>query len=492
MNLFKQIIAMIGIFSVSLIMGCGKEPLLTNMGTNQLVLVLKGTYESNSPRDWAMPKPCDHFDPAGKCDTYTVEHRTLVQDDSVTDCDGSDAGTPYGKDDLNPNIFMIDLSEIKLIDYKSTMFKFANYRQTYAFGLGDKDPFFSGLGYILENDDAPSKTYAAVLFYVRKMLMDGAKRYTPSSNGWYSQPVWDVFSENELPCFNFNKNQMHSFYDTLRYEGMYLNRVYPLIIPISDFKGMVFSNKFPVTVLEIRIVVKNYIKKYQQVGVGEGVNSVVHYYALSDWLQDVQPGDKVIGGNIVTVARSYIPGVVGRIQGSVPSGLTPGRHVIAIPSGASINEYTIPLNLRSSNPCNLPTTPPITLGFSLSQMMEYFLKMEKFKYDWNQKVPTPCGSIEDYQLGWDAYAYELGIQSFKVPELAVFAKIDAAATPPFTGKFSIENVMPGAYDLYMANVAPTYGQLYNDGQFTAYPNNPVTVSPGSSMDSAGNTSIVFP
>ena len=355
-------------------------------------------------------------------------------------------------------------------------------------------PFSAGSGTLFENDDAPSKAYGAILLYVRKMLIDGARKYTPDSDGWKSEPIWDVFSEKELPSFNFNKYQMHSFYDTLRYESAYMNRVYPLVITISDLKGMVFSNEFPLTVLEVRIVVKNFIKKYEQTGIKGGVNTATHYYAFSDWLQDVQEDDRVIGGNILTVARSYIPGLVGTIKGTIPSSTsTPGRHIIAIPHDPTKNniyEYTTAGNARENNVCNLPKSPSLSLSTSITQMLEYYLKTEKYKYEWNQKVPAPCDSFETYKDGWNAFMSDVGSKNFKIPHLAVFASTE----PPATGGFTIENVSPGSYDLYIAGVPPTYGQLYYDGEFTEYPYNPVTVSIGSCKDSRelpGDTSIDF-
>lgn len=494
----KRITALLAIFLFSFIINCDNEPLLTNIGTNQLLVVLKGTYESNSPMPWSMPQACQSSSPRDSgviaCDTYTADHLAYVQDDSVVDCDGTDTG-PYGKDDTNPNVFLIDISEMKLQEYGRESQKFANYRQTLAFNLSDDNPFFNGAGFILDNDDAPSKVYAGVLLYVRKMLLDGAKKYTPGSDGWRSEPVWDVFSEQELPTFNFNKYQMHSFYDSLRLESAYMNRVYPLIVPISDLRGMVFSNAFPVTVLEIRFVVKNFIKKYELTGISGDMENVTHYYALSDWLQDVQEDDRVIGGNLLTVARSYIPGLVGSIPGYIgnSSDLAPGRHVIAVPAGANINDYTIPNvsgSLRTDNPCNLPNSPSLALTTNLMDMMDYYLNLEKYSYKWNEKVPISCPTFDEYKNEWDDFASDVG---FKVPELAVFAQVDAAPVGPYTStaSFAIENVPPGTYDIYVAQVPPTYGKLYYDSQFVEYPNNPVTVSVGSCRDSLDNDTIVF-
>ena len=366
------------------------------------------------------------------------------------------------------------------MDFHRKMHKFANYRQTYTFALNDGDPLFNGTGYLMENDDVPTKAYAALAIYVRKMLLDGARSYSPDSSGWRSSAVWDVFAENELPCYNFNKFQIHSYYDTLRFESAYLNRVYPLIIPISDLKGMIFNNKFPITVLEIRIIVKNFIKKYEVATSGNGINNILHFYALSDWLQDAQADDTDLGGNIITMARSYIPGLTGTITGTSASNV----HVIAIPHDPThnnINQYTIPYdpythaatsgNLRSNNPANLPKQPPFAIGLGIGDMLEHYLKNEKYKYDWNQKVPIPCSSMTFYTTAWDTFSSK--VSGFKIPELAVFVP---------TGKtsFTIENVMPGTYDVYQANRAPVYGELYHDGEFNFV--GTADVSPGSNSN----------
>ena len=500
MGPLKQVITIIAAVSALGALNCGKEPLLTNLETNQLMVVLKGTYESNSPMDWAMPTACQNSslrtDGTMACDTYTAGHLSQVQDDSVVICDGRDSGIAYGKDDSNPSVFMIDIAEMVLMDYKSTKHKFSNYRQTYAFGLGDGDPMFNGAGYLLDNDDVPSKAYAALGIYVRKMLLNGARNYAPDKDGWRSSPIWDVFAENELPSYNFNKYQMHSYYDTLRYESSFFNRVYPIIIPISDMKGMIFSDKFPVTVLEVRFVVKNFIKKYEISTVSGGINNAIHFYGFSDWLQDVQADDTVIGGNILIVARWYVPGLTGKITGT--NGGANDAHVIAIPhdpSGLNINNYTIPYDpytvppkpsgtLRQNNPANFPRKSPFALGMSIQNMLDHYLKNEKYKYDWNIKLATfnterdnwniaNPGDVQThmgyYEKLWTTFSREVG--GFKVPELAVFI--------PVGGQYTIENVMPGSYDVYMSNRAPVYGELYHNGEFVFQ--GTVNVSPGSTI-----------
>jgi hypothetical protein len=229
---------------------------------------------------------------------------------------------------------------------------------------------------------------------------------------------------------------------------------------------MLFNNKFPITVLEIRFVVKNFIKKYEIVSPASGSSNVVHFYGFSDWLQDVQVDDPEIGGNILTVARWYIPGLTGSITGTAGGN---DAHVIAIPhdpTHLNISQYTIPFDpytgtltsgsLRTNNPANLPRAPSFALGVSIQSMVDYNLRVEKFKNDWNQKVPSLCPSFDFFKSSWDIFSG--AVNGLKIPELAVFV--------PAGAQYAIENVPPGSYDVYISNRAPRYGELYHNGEFT--------------------------
>lgn len=457
------------LFVVAFTAGCGDRPLLTEMGTNRLMVVLKGTYESNSPMPWSMPVPTD------------LDYETLVLDDSVDDCDV--AGP-------NPSFLMMDIAELKLVDSKGKNYRFANYRQTLAFPFSDLEPFFSGLGVVLENDDVPSRKepYVAIGLYLRKMLMDSAIRFYPGADGWQPQYEWDSFDSQEFPSFNFNQFQIHSFYDTLRYEKAYINRVYPLTIPITDLNtgnlGFIYNKEPPLTVLEIRMVVKNFVKKYEY----GSYPDQVHYFALSDWLQNVEPDETSIGGNIITAVRSYVPGMTGAIRGSNTGG---DRHIIAIPAGADIRLYTLNTdpygtsigdNVRSNNPCNVPWDPGLYFGPNIAEALDKYMLIEMNKVKWNDLVPGACNSFDSYIANWDIFSGEVN-GSFKLPPLAVYAL--------GSSEFSIDNVAPGQYDLYRAIPAAEYGRLYEDGEFEAYPDNPITVGIGTATDRNGLDYMVF-
>jgi hypothetical protein len=459
MKLYQHVLLLIYVLGLSAAAGCGKTPLLSDISKNKLIVVIKGTYESNDPQPWVKPSPDD----------------PLVQDDSVINALQANA-------DTYPTVFLLDIAEIQLLDTNGDRHKFSDIRQTFALSLDDNDPYFNGIGQLVQNDDVPTRYYMAVFIQVRKMLFDNAKKFIttavstpptaayPASSAWSPIPFWDVFSEQPVLAFNFNKYQTHAYYDTLRQESYLINRVFPIVIGIG-VPGMVFSEKFPVTVLEIRFAIKNFIKKYEVSNSDNDTFGYVHYYAPSDWLQDVQADETAIGGNLLTVARWYIPGLTGSIRGT--NNRAGGRHVIAIPSGTSINNYTIPApgNRRANNKCNIPMPPGSYLGTDISAQLNNLLKLEKWKWDWNDKFPAlappPCDTTSTFETAWNTFNSE--VADFSIPPLAVYA--------PAGGTYSIENVPAGPYDVYISPPA-TYGSLYTDGQFESYAGNPVIVNVG--------------
>lgn len=484
--LAQRVLALItATITMSLFSGCGNKPLLTELETNKLLIIIKGTYESNSPQPWSLPAICSD----SACSSYSADHLNLVRDDNIKICTG-DNGTCLG--DVNPTAFMLDIAEMKLVSKSLSHFKFSNNRQTFAFSLNDAEPFFNGFGTMMDNDDVPADVYPAVLVYVRKMLMDGAIKFVPSGSGWSPSSVWDTFAEKALPSFNFNQYQVSSHYDKLRLEGLYLNRVYPLIIPIRDYmESWVFNKKFPYTVLEIRFVVKNFVKKYEYENYENNSYGVIHYYAFSDSLSDVDNDETVIGGNLLTVARTYTPGFVGEIRGA--NNRANAAHIIAIPANEDPKKYTLSsASVRKSNNCNIPQMPGETYASSISHQLDIKLRTEKFKVDWNKKVPSSCMYLDNidnagkaYVQNWDSYAGET--EGFMIPTLAVFNN------PAVSNSYIIENVSPGSYDLYISSVAPTYGQLYKDGEFIKYQYCPVTVTTTGFTDAIGNSSSIdFP
>ncbi|MCU0846630.1 MAG: hypothetical protein MUD12_01935 [Spirochaetes bacterium] len=444
-----KIILLLVLFSASLL-SCGDYALFSELDKNRLIVVFKGTYESNNPRPFIN----QYGLPGGINGPY-------VQDDSVI----KHPTAP----DIYPQAFMIDIAEMKLVDVKGKKFKFSNYRQPLVFFFSDESPFYNGGGYVLKNDDVPNNVYVALMLYVRKMMFNQAKQYTQGAAGWtFVQDVPGLFEEKiVLGGYDINLNLINSYTDSLKLEGMYINRIYPILIPIEG--GLYFdSQKTKYAVLEVRIPVKNYIKKYESTISDITGLSVVHHYSFSDWLRDVHPNETNMGGNILTIARGYFPTFIGRISGTAPA----NSLVIAIPQGEPITNYTTPApvppypatSLR--NICDFPPIPGYN-AVSLDSVMDYFLEFERYKYEWNQVAPPTgtCANFALYQAEWNAYELEKG--NFKIPPLATWANS--------AGNYVLENISPGSYDVYSTDSRTLdnlwYGQLVYDGGFSTTPVN---------------------
>lgn len=260
-GVFIMIAAMFGSFA-----GCGGQALFDELSTSRLKVIVKGTYESNDARPW---------------DVFT-------DDGSVTFFPGEDA---------NPTQFMIDIAELKL-NGKS----FANYRVTYRAGIDDADPFFNGTGIRYENDDVtPDKSYDRVSIYIRKLIFDNAKEYDASHA--FIKDMQTYFHEEIVNGYDFNQDRVEPY------------PMYPLTISIPG--GFRYDNTEDETILEIRVVVKNYVKKYEK---SYNTTNFVHYYKM--------PAARA-------VARTYVPGKTVTLSGTA----TVGYYLIAITSEDVITNY---------------------------------------------------------------------------------------------------------------------------------------------------------
>jgi hypothetical protein len=429
---------------------CENRPLFDEMAENRLKIVFKGTYASNNPRPWVTPT--NHYD-------------DLIEDvESVNDLDGSSA-----TQDSLPTKLMIDIAELRLGKYK-----FANYRQV--FTIPFNHTFFSGDDIdggdvVLNNDDPTKGPFDTLSMYIRKMFFDSATQY--ERNGANFSHVANkpeaVFYENDVAnIFDFNQRQIRAYYDTLKENERYVLRSFPLSIPIPG--DLAFDKNEGSTVLEIRLILKNFIKKYETDFYYENIFNVIHYYAPSDYVNEVLADDYYIGGNLLAVARVYEESkkgeIVGTCSGCSGAGAT---YVIAIPDSEDIDDYKVKLSEnRSSNPCNMPIYPNASLLNSFSDVsvhLEYLLRLEKYKYDWNVKRAT-CDTQTTFIDKWKLYK-----DTVKIPPLATW--VDGST-------YTIKNVQPGSYKVYKADTVPSYGKLFqsSDTFITASPTEVVTVPIG--------------
>ncbi|MCL1911520.1 MAG: hypothetical protein FWG13_04895 [Leptospirales bacterium] len=414
---------------------CTGDPLLTELKTNDLEVIIKGTYESNTPRPWLSPSSAN----------LTSKSITMH---------------PVTNTSL-PSTFMIDITGMTLTGDKTA--EFGHYRVTYSCPTNDSASFFNGTGITMKNDDVPSgKNYDNINLYLRKILFSDAQRYNLSSVGWENGIDFiTYFEEVKVNAFNFNLPLVQYFYDTLR-EDDSVNRVYPLRIRISN--GLNFNRKEK-TVLEIRLVIKNFIKLYEYNSLDYPSDKpyIVHYFGVSDWLREVKPGENLAGGNLLAVARTYVKGQTGRVFGASNTG---ARYIIGIPANEDIDDYTMPPLTKATlrdNEIGYSTIPtlPIETSESVPAKLMYYMQLEKFKSDWNKFINTVPGADRDakqqfFEDEWTRYNGLAG--NFKIPPIATYC-------PDGVTTYEITNIAPGDYKFYYAAVEPVWGTLFRYGEF---------------------------
>lgn len=543
------IISFLAIFFI--VMGCSdNKALFDELSGNRLKIILKGTYESNgTPLEFNAIRTTDPLP-----DSASLPAGMELYDDSIYLLPSDDE--PITSDDYRvkyPTKFMIDISHMNLNKHE-----FAVERQAITFSLDDSDPFFKGTGVQLKNDDPKHLSrYSSLRLYTRKMLFDQAREYEFGSSGWdastdFSQGLFEVyFKEKKTQGYDFNLLQLNSFYDSLRLEASSINRVYPVSIPILG--GFTFNRNYESMVLEVRLIIKNYIKKYETTSSRDSVTRVVHFWGFSDWLRGAEKGEYDLGRNLIAVARCYVPELVGTISGINSTGRR--VYVIAIPAGDPITKYTLvnpaltmndngtinditddictistthnflsptvessyvaragdiieinsrkeyivdltensisffstnvtlsspytftvyPASNRRQNPCDLPVKPKL-LGESMSQYLDYYQNWEEYRSDFNTAYQlcdnaSYLNPFEYYKEAW--LNYEESVSYYYLPPLAVYV--------PIGSSFTIDNVMPGDYDIYVTNIADPaddsrYGKLFYSNEFSQ--NDSTTVIP---------------
>lgn len=402
--------------------GCGDVPIFDELATNRLTVVIKGTFESNNPRAWSTG---------------------FVADDSVDDVTFALS---------QPTEFMLDIAEMRLRGDGSAD-KFAFYRKTYSIPLSDAEPFFNGVGITYKNDDPYSNyRYTTLLMYIRKMIFNNALDYIyyyPAYQ-FYEYPE-TIFSEDDTLGFDFNQLQYNTFWDSLRVEAEDTNRVFPIEIPI--YGDLVFDNNEPETVLEIRLVVKNFIKGYEYDYMDDdGYRHALQFWGLSDWLRDAKRDEGVIGGNVLAVARTYVPGKTATVKGTA----TANRYVIALTED-DLTSYTL-LDANKTRPnysndttpgADLPPSPHLVDPTSVDSVLDYLLMYEKYKVDYNSFI-TNYVNTSIFANVWDAL--EANVSAFRIPPIATLS----------TGSYRLENLPVGkTYYIYRSNTDAANAALPN-------------------------------
>ncbi|MCX7677749.1 MAG: hypothetical protein N2316_00880 [Spirochaetes bacterium] len=409
----EKILSLLLLCNFVIFVACSDYPVFTEMANSRLRVIIKGTFESNNPRPWDL------------------SNSSSLRDDSIDD---------LTTDSIEfPTQFMLDIAEMRL-EGSGDADKFAFYRETYAIPLLDSEAFFDGTGVEFPCDDPYSHyQYTSVLVYIRKMIFDMATQwaFNYSTLSWEQQDdPQTIFREKKVTGVDFNQMQYLTYWDYLRTNYKDVLRIFPLRVYFPP-GGFVFNRDYPETVLEIRFVIKNFMKFYEFDDTSSGIYKVLHFWALSDWLRDVRADDIVMGGNLIAVARSYVVGMTATISGS---GGNVGDYIVAIEDGIdNIANYilTPPQRPDATGACYQPK-PPIVLNMGDPYaLLDYYIQFEKYRFELNSFI-TGCLEAGIYDDKWDEYEQKVG--NFKIPPLVTY-KSDS--------NYSITNAPVGkTYNIY--------------------------------------------
>jgi len=332
------------VFAVTLT--CSQVPLLSDLYNNRITLVLKGTYESNTPYGW---------------------NTSVYTDDSLASYTGAIAtSTP-----LQSNVSLyLDIADIRLStgtgkpanvapqDYwtyftpKREVFcsnNYANGNLSYKIlscynDNGDQNylDLFSS-GFTFPAVDVPQTTYKHMAIFFRKVIAGPAIAYSDAaSNGPTTQTT--TFDNRFLDGINL----MDSI---VQYDLSDTTKATPLLFPLqrTDLLLEIPPGRDPY-VMEVRIFLKNLLMKHViQHNGGVSTAGPLTFVGPSDWKLNHASTDLTgayqMGGNIAFTARIYDPANVGNLKivdNWNTAAYSSGAYYAVLPTGTIYNTNTLP------------------------------------------------------------------------------------------------------------------------------------------------------
>jgi hypothetical protein len=444
--------------------GCQGTDLFDQLNDSCVSVVVKGTFESNDPRPWVTTVIND--DSIVYVNPDQVVANAYNNSVDVNSASVSSSGLPSVATQYQqfPATFMLDIAEIRADDDK-----FANHREVYNCSINaglissDTDNFFNGTGLSYTADNlTKNQTYSGLNIYLRKMAFDNSYVFNlaggdidPSgtnttndkaaTSGFIRQNTF-VFNTNQNQVgFDFNIDFMWAYYDTLLESQMTLNRVFPVNVPIS---GGVVSDCSRKVVIEVRFVIKNFVKRYENAITDLDTTTMrsCHFFSFSDKVMDVRPYRAAyLGGNLLVAARSYYPDSVGTISGTVPGGAQ--CIVMAIPVSeigtldATYQYATIPTiadDYSSVFPAEYNTAISVSRLVYENDVQNYLSQFSTYYGHLTDETATTPSSTP-YATEWTNY--DTVCAGYQVPPLSTYT--DAS------GNYTLKNVPVGtAYQLY--------------------------------------------
>ena len=429
--IMKKYMQLLYALAIVILIGCtGDDALFDELAGSRVTVIIKGTFESttdsSSIKDWVT----------------TVSEPQSIDDsvnDMITDTDPDTLET-------FPDTFMVDIAEMRLAkEDGGSDDKVAYDRQVFTAAVSDTDPFFNGEGVVYEQTN---RLKGMVMLYIRKLIFDNATQWYFDSSGNIMQDdaPEEIFHENDVYGFDFNQLMVNTYYDYLKQNYDDIIRVFPLRIPID---GGLVVDKDDDIVIEIRLVIKNFVKLYEYDFYNDnGYRAAYHYWAVSDWLRAVEPDDVYMGGNLLGVARAYKKKEVATVKGSTPPG-----YVIAIPATnmdgnpqTIANYFLSESNSGWNRPSVYEPAAPLFPYGTVEGYLDYYLRYEQYKVEYNAFVDAVNdGSYETLWNSYDGYKHLL-----RLPPLVAHSN----------GNYTLTNVPYGQYLFYfVADADMLYGML---------------------------------
>jgi hypothetical protein len=353
-----------------------------------------------------------------------------------------------------PTTLMLDIAEIRLVDSAGGVVKFANNRVVFTAALDGSDTngeLFFGVGgttgaegvTVTTDEVVPGITYVTAQVFIRKLGFDNAQKTVRSSVSWETSTF--TFHETTTNGFDINQLLPNTAYDRHKENADYINRVFPLSVPIAG--GFVFDPAAGKNVLEIRIVMRNLLEAYEYDYVYSDTPYVAHFWGISDWLRTVRMDydEPYIGGNLLGAARGYVEGTG---SGTVDVSGAPFSDpwVVVIPSSEDISDY---VKSGSASRVAAVNDIPVNPYIHMNNVLDYCLAFEGWRI-------TNAGSFDQdtFKTAWTTY--ESAASEMKIPPYIVYKA---------GGTNTITNVPPGTYKAYRVTGASVKA-LLTSGSYT--------------------------
>jgi len=317
---------------------CAKFPILSDLYNNRISIVLKGTYESNTPYTWNTNVYMD--DSLAAPYSGGIVSPVLQSDVSAyIDIAEIRLGTGTGKtENVAPEKYWIYFTPKREVFCSNNNANGdANYKLLSCFNdNGDKNysDFFNS-GFTFPAYDVPVRTYQHMAIYFRKFITGPAVSYTDNAGNGAAN-LTTMFDNRYLYAINL----MDSI---VEYSAADTGQTVPLLFPLerTDLSLNIPDSRDPY-VMEIRIFIKNLMMKHViQHHLGDSSAGPITFIGPSDWVANHNSADLKLayhmGGNIIFTARIYDPANVGSIK-IVDNEAVPARksYYAVMPSGSSL------------------------------------------------------------------------------------------------------------------------------------------------------------